>query len=154
MPMEKEYSKTVPWTFLLLKYVFSQWRHNTIVPGNEIYIYICQKRIHWRQEILCQWFAARLWFICSSWVAQWDHNYIWESGTIFPWGVSITEVAELLYILYIPWSIIAPENKTIPYAMMFCLFVDIYRHCLYLLYIYFLSKLSDISLHFYTNYAF
>ena len=74
-------------------------------------IYICQKRIHQRQEIVCQWFAARLWFICSSWVAQWDHNYIWESDTIFPWGVSITEVAELLYILYISWSIIALENK-------------------------------------------
>lgn len=68
-------------------------------------------------------------------MAQWDHNYTWESGTIFPWGLSITEVAELLYILYIPWSIIDLENKTKLYGMMFCLFIDIYIHYLYLLYI-------------------
>lgn len=89
---------------------------------------IFQKRICWRQELLCQKFSAGLWFICSGWVAQWDHSCIWESGTIFPWGASRSEVAELLCILYISWSIIALENKTKIYGMTFCLFVDLYRH--------------------------
>lgn len=50
---------------------------------------IFQKRICWRQEILCQKFSSGLWFICSGWVAQWDHSCIWESGTIFPWVLPV-----------------------------------------------------------------
>lgn len=68
-------------------------------------------------------------------MAQWDHNYICESGTIFPKGVSIIEVAKLLYILYILQSIIVLENEKKKYEMIFCLFIDIYRHYLYLLYV-------------------